>query len=289
MGLSAEEAIVVLYYNKIKLTESCINSILDAGYMARDIYCFDNGSKAEVFEEVKQKYPLCRHHRCAENKGYSGGFNQALDWAFNSGISSVLFLTNDTIAYGGALEACSRTAVKTGAGMVAPGIVYLSDGYSIDSIGGWFDASTCMLNHYHNHGLPLILDPSKDYIPGTALWIHKDLFYQLGGTDETFHMYWEDVDLCFRANRENLPLARCYEAKIGHGVGQTCRKKPLYTTFYFHRNRVRFCKKYLEGDVLEQAINRLTGEFTKMGDLWEQKEDQKRLNYLEQLMEELRA
>lgn len=284
-------ALVVLHYNKIRLTKNCVTSILEAGYPAKQVYCFDNGSKQDVFDQLKQLFPQCRHRRIETNAGYSGGFNRALEWVFGSGISSALFCTNDTKVYPGALEACVGKAKETGSGMVAPCVIYLSsetkDEEAIDSIGGWFDAETCTLNHYQNRDLPDLLNPNKDYIPGTALWIHKDVFQELGGTDESFHMYWEDVDMCFRAHRKKLPLARCYEAKIGHGVGQTVRKKPLYTTFYFHRNRVRFCKRYLTGDRLEKALKLLETEFHKLGDGWQEKGDRKRLNYLEQLMNEL--
>jgi len=284
-------AIVVLYYNKIRLTIDCVRSILAAGYPPAQIHCFDNGSRPEVFTELKQTFPQCAHHRCEENYGYSGGFNRALDWVFGLGFSAALFCTNDTRVFPGALEACTQKAQETGAGMVAPGIIYLSSEgnpqETIDSIGGWFDAGTCTLNHYQDRDLPDILDPTKDYIPGTALWIHKDFFKEMGGADESFHMYWEDVDLSFRAHCKNLLLARCYEAKIAHGVGQTVRKKPLYTTFYFHRNRIRFCRRYLAGETLQQALQLLEKELLEMGRRWQENDDQKRLNYLEQLLKEL--
>ena len=285
-----DNAVVVLHYNKIRLTKTCIQSILDAGYPAEQIYCFDNGSKQEVFDEITQTFPQCRHHREVRNSGYSGGFNRALKWIFEEGRGAALFCTNDTKVFPGALEACARKAKETGAGMIAPRIIYASSEgkeETIDSIGGWFNADTCTLNHYNDKNLPDLLDPEKDYIPGTALWIHKDFFNRTGGTDESFHMYWEDVDLCFRAHRMGLPLARCYQAKISHGVGQTVRKKPLYTTFYFHRNRIRFCKRYLEGEKLQNALSRLEREFLDLRTQWEQKNDRKRINYLEQLLAQI--
>lgn len=284
-------AIVVLHYNKIKLTQTCVQSVLDAGYPPDLIYCFDNGSKKDVYEEVKELFPQCHHNRIDENGGFSRGFNRSLEWVFEAGYSSALFLTNDTKMYPGALEACLETAAGTGAGMVAPCVIYLSsegkEEEDIDSTGGWFDAEKCMLNHYHDRGLPILLDREKDYIPGTAVWINKETFQALSGTDESYHMYWEDVELCFRAHLAGIRLARCYDAKVAHGVGQTCRKKPLYTTFYFHRNRVRFCKKYLKGEQLRRAKELLESEFLAMQSGWRERGDNKRLNYFERLMQEL--
>ncbi len=289
--MKQEDAVVVLYYNKIRLTEACVRSLLEAGYPAEHIYCFDNGSQPKVLGQVKALFPGCNHHRCEVNNGYSGGFNRSLQWVFDLGRTSALFCTNDTRVYPGALEACAETAQKTGGGLVAPCIIYQSsqdkETHAIDSSGGWFDAETCCLNHYQETGLPELLDPTRDYIPGTALWIHRDFFRECGGTDESFHMYWEDVDLCFRAHQKGLPLARSYGAKIAHGVGQTCRKKPLYTTFYFQRNRIRFCRRYLPRDQWPRARRLLREEFLHQGETWRQREDKKRLGYLEQLLLEL--
>jgi GT2 family glycosyltransferase len=282
-----KDVLIVLYYNKVNLTKACIQSILEANYPKSQIYCFDNGSKPGVFNQIKETFPGCHHQRCVDNVGFSGGFNRALRWAFEEGKSSVLFCTNDTLIYPGALEACLHTAKKTDAGMVAPLITYSYSQDAIDSIGGWFDANNCLLNHYHQRGLSPILDPEKDYIPGTALWIHQDCFTELGGTDESFFMYWEDVDISFRAHQKKLKLARSYESKISHGVGRTVHKKPLYTTYYFQRNRIRFCRRYLKGEALKNALKLLKRELLKMEKKWREKKDQKRLNYLVRIKDEL--
>jgi GT2 family glycosyltransferase len=285
--VNKDTAIVVLYYNKLRLTLDCVRSVLEAGYAPQEVTCFDNGSKREVFQQVQQEFPLCCHLRIEKNRGFSGGFNRSLEQVFASGYETALFCTNDTLIEPGAAEACEQTAAETGAGMVAPLITYLSNPQAIDSSGAYFDAQTGILHHYHEYGLPKMLDPAKDYIPGTAVWIDKQTFNALDGTDESFHMYWEDVDMCFRAHRLGIPLARCYDARIGHGVGQTNRKKPLYTTFYFHRNRIRFCRRYLQDNVKEQVLERIRDELTQMGSLWQEKGDKRRMGYLNELMKEL--
>ena len=198
-------------------------------------------------------------------------------------------MTNDTVITAGAVEALMRTGSDTGAGMVAPRISFLSDGAKIDSIGGFFDDEAFSLGHHIKLELPVLLDPKRDYIPGTAVWVRRDCFDALEGTDESFHMFWEDVDLCFRAHRAGIPLARCYEAQILHGAGQTTRKKPLYTTFYFHRNRIRFCARYLEGENLKRALAHIEDELNRQAAFRRQQGDAARLNYFEQLFAELHS
>ncbi len=272
----------------MRLTDRCIQSILDAGYSPDRVYCFDNGSKPAGFAELKEKFPRVQHAGEEQNHGFSGGFNRALRWVFaSSAISCALFCTNDTVVYPGALEACSRTAKQSGAGMAAPCITYLSRPEAIDSLGAFFDPGTASIYHYHEPDLPLMLDPARDYIPGTALWIHRDAFFALGGADESYHTYWEDVDMSFRAHKQNIALARCPAARIGHGVGQTCHKKPLYTTFYFQRNRIRFCKRFLSGAVLDNALGIIGSELRQASVRWQEKNDKIRSAYMRQLQAEL--
>ncbi|MCP5048838.1 MAG: glycosyltransferase family 2 protein [bacterium] len=285
--MNRETAIVVLYYNKLRLTVRCIQSVLDAGYPPDQVYCFDNGSKPDVFHQLYQAFPTCRHLRNDTNLGFSGGFNRSLEQVFTIGFTSALFCTNDTIIEPGAAEACLETASQTEAGMVAPQVNYLFRPDAIDSIGAYFDNETGLLHHYHDHHLPMLLDSTKDYIPGTALWINKETFQILDGTDESYHMYWEDVDLSFRAHHEGIPLARSYDARFSHGVGQTNRKKPLYTTFYFLRNRIRFCRLYLYGDAQEKVLRSIHNELIQLGNRWKQRNDTRRIGYFHKLIEEL--
>lgn len=289
MNIDLLNPIVVLYYNKARLTRRCLDAVLEAGYPAEMIYCFDNGSQKQVFDELSEEYPGLHHQRCEENGGFSKGFNLSLRWVFGLGFEAALFLTNDTVITSGAVEALMKTGADTGAGMVAPRISFLSDPEKIDSIGGYFDGEAFNLGHHIETGLPAMLDPARDYIPGTAVWVRRDCFEALDGTDESFFMFWEDVDLCFRAHRLGIPLARCYEARILHGAGQTTRKKPLYTTFYFHRNRIRFCARYLAGDKLEKALVHIEEELRRQEHVRRQQGDTARLNYLDQLFSELHS
>jgi len=284
--LNKDSYLVVLHYNKIRLTQRCLKSILDAGYNPQHVYCFDNGSQPEVFLELQKNFSSCNHLRIDKNLGFSGGFNRALEWIFSTGVSSALFCTNDTIIGPNAVEACIKTAAKTRAELVAPLVTFLNKPDAIDSIGAFFDNETGSLFHYHDYGLPEILNPDRDYIPGTAVWIHRDAFRELGGTDESFFMFWEDVDLCFRAHKKGISLARCYQSLVKHGGGQSTRKKPLYTTFYFQRNRIRFCKRYLDGDLRNKVLNQIRNNLLHSGNLWKQKGDRLRLQYLDRLLAE---
>jgi len=287
-SMDNKTALIVLYYNKFNQTKKCIESILSSGYTDKDIFVFDNGSKEAVFTDLRELYPQINHKRNEINRGYSGGFNNSVKWAFKSGYNSVLFLTNDTRIKKDTLTEVLKTAERTRAEIIAPTIYYLFKQTLIDSFGGYFNPENATLHHYKNNKGSELLDGKWDYIPGTALWLTKSAFFKLEGMDENYHTYWEDVDFSFRARKSHVILARSINAKILHGVGKTCHKKPEYTTFYFHRNRIKFCKKYLSEILLKKSLNFIEDELNKSKKKLSLKGDKKRLNYIETVMNELK-
>ncbi|MGB3974857.1 MAG: glycosyltransferase family 2 protein [bacterium] len=278
-------AIAVLHYNKIRLTCACLDSLLFNNVSPERIYCLDNGSKPSVYRQLTESYPGMHHVRLESNRGFSGGFNSILSHVFSKGHRTCLFLTNDTIFHAEADRQLADILEVHSAGLAAPCIRYLSQPNSIDSLGAFFDARTVSLNHYHQIDLPPLLQPEKDYIPGTALAITSQAFKILNGTDERFHTYWEDVDLCFRAAGIGIRMARCPKARIDHGVGRTCHKKPFYTTWLFQRNRLLFCRRHLQGDDLHHAEMVIRSDWRKMHEKSLERVDSTRLAYMMKLFD----
>ena len=281
-------AIAVLCYNKFTLSERCIQSILDAGYPLHQVSVIDNGSLPEFTLKLKEALPDISVISLSENSGFAGGFKYGLSqfFAARPESDSVMFLTNDTRVHSGIIEACKKTAQQTQAGLVAPCLLFRQETDRIDSIGARFDPDQGTLHHCNSSALPPLLD-AMEYIPGTALWITRNAFEQLAGTDPTYVMYWEDVDLSFRAHQLGIRQARCYEARISHGVGQTCHKKPIYTTYYYQRNRIRFCRKWLTPEQWERVQTIIHADLQQLRQKAVEKSDTIRLNYLCQLFEEL--
>ena len=279
--------LVVLHFNKTNQTIKCIQSIIDSGYRKNQILAFDNGSSIENFNLIKNSFPDIRHKRIETNKGFSGGFNAAIRWAIEEGFSNFLFCSNDTIIFQNALASCLDASEKHNATLVAPKIVYSSRPEEIDSIGGNFNYSSFSLNHYKKNDLPVELNPETDYVPGTCFWLEKGIFLSLGGMDESFHTYWEDADFSFRAHKNGFKSIRCYESEVSHGVGKTCHKKPLYSTYYFQRNRIRFCRKYCSSDQLNKARQIIKNDLSGLELKSKKANDIVRLNYLKELCLEL--
>jgi hypothetical protein len=235
---------------------------------------------------MQEVFPKVNHKRIEENTGYSGGFNRAVGWAFSRGYDYVLFCTNDTIIGKGVLKKLSELAEIYKNDLICPRINYYNKP-GIDSLSGYFDKSNFTLRHYHTADLPDRLDPAKDYIPGTCFWLSKKVFEDLNGMDESYHTYWEDVDFSFRAHKKGYPVYRAFDVEISHKIGKTCHKKPLYTTYYFQRNRIRFCRQYLDLSERKAAKKIIGKELNTYLRKINDKYDAVRMDYYNRLFQEL--
>lgn len=81
-----------------------------------------------------------------------------------------------------------------------------------------------------------------DWVSGGAMMIKKDLFSELGGFDENYFMYFEDVDLCLRAKKKGWKVAVHPEAKIFHKSGQSFSSNREKKKYYYD-SQVYYIKK----------------------------------------------
>ena len=72
-----------------------------------------------------------------------------------------------------------------------------------------------------------------DWTTGTALFIKKDLFDKLGGFDENFFMYFEDMDLCKRMRNLGKKVVFFPEFEIYHSSGKSYIDKTLQKKHYY--------------------------------------------------------
>jgi N-acetylglucosaminyl-diphospho-decaprenol L-rhamnosyltransferase len=71
-----------------------------------------------------------------------------------------------------------------------------------------------------------------DWIAGIFLLMRTETYRQLGGFDERFHLYFEDVDICSRARLAGLVLAVDTGCRIVHEARRASKRSPRH--FYWH-------------------------------------------------------
>lgn len=83
-----------------------------------------------------------------------------------------------------------------------------------------------------------------DQVMGAFLLIRRSLFEELGGFDERFFVYFDDVDLCLRARRAGWEVVHFAGAEAFHkGCGTTDQVRDR-RLFYALRSRIQFAAKH---------------------------------------------
>ncbi len=88
---------------------------------------------------------------------------------------------------------------------------------------------------------------SVDWVSGACFLIDIDIFNQLGGFDEDYFMYVEDVDLCWRIKSIDRKVVYCPKALVQHAQGVSTKTSPLAMEVAHWRSALLFSRKTMKG------------------------------------------
>ena len=80
---------------------------------------------------------------------------------------------------------------------------------------------------------------NPDWIAGMFMLMRSETYRQLGGFDEKFHLYFEDVDFCARARALGLLPLVDTNLRIQHNAQRASRKKIRYLLWHL-QSSIRF-------------------------------------------------
>jgi GT2 family glycosyltransferase len=88
-----------------------------------------------------------------------------------------------------------------------------------------------------------------DAVNGALMLIRRKWFEDLGGFDERYWMYMEDLDLCWRFAERNRLTWFVPEAEAVHVKGASSgRFRPLRLNWAFHSGMIRFYRDHLASE-----------------------------------------
>ena len=230
----------------------CLASLEQQTHLPSEIIVVDNGSTDGSLSWLAANYPGVRVVRLAENRGFAAGCNAGI--AAASG-SLIALLNNDAVADPRWLE--SLIAVAEGrpdVGMVASKMVLRhqptvvdSTGICLDVTGVAWDRRVGQSADTEDH-LEEIFGPCA----GAALY-RRELFADVGGFDEDFFMYLEDVDLAWRARLAGWRCVYAPAAIVHHEHSASAGEDSPFQLFHLARNHVwTLVKNYPTPDVFWQ-------------------------------------
>lgn len=250
-------SIVIINFNTKKLTQDCIDSILQSTRCEYEILVVDNSSKPE--EKFSSDLSVIKIIQ-AENKGFGHACNIGMKAACGD---YYLMLNSDTLVHEGAIDRCAQyinTHEKTGAVGCK---TLLADGTLDHNCKRGLPTPEASL--YYLLGLDKKYPDSPKYaryhatyldentvnevevLSGAFMLLRASLIQEIGGFDEDYFMYCEDVDLCLRIANVGYTLVYLPDAAITHLKGQSgLSSKNRKVIRWFHQSMLIFYKKHFK-------------------------------------------
>jgi N-acetylglucosaminyl-diphospho-decaprenol L-rhamnosyltransferase len=257
---------VVVDHDAGPLLTECVRSLLDDG--ATTVVVVDNGALGSaqravdaLLSERGEGDVLVVQPR--KNLGFGSGVNRGL--AVLSGSPSpaewVLVSNPDLRVHPGALDELRRVLEKRPAwAMVGPRI-FTDEGAVYPSVRGFpsfLDAAGHALlalfvpeNRFtrrYNPGAPAgdgVVE--AEWISGSCFLARRDALEELGGFDESYFMYNEDMDLCWRAHEAGWGVGFTGAAAVTHVQGVSTARHPYRMLMAHHRSALRFTMRTTSG------------------------------------------
>lgn len=240
-----------------ELLRRAISSVLaDSTGLDSEIIIVDNASRDGTAAMVSGEFPLARLICNGENRGFTRANNQALAIARGR----YLFLLNPDaqIVPGATSEMVGYMEDQTRVGILGPQV--LNPDLTIQSSRRRFPTlitalleSTRLQQQFPNNRLLsryYLSDTGDntiqavDWVVGAAMLVRRQVYEQVGGLDEGYFMYSEELDWCHRAKASGWQVVYFPRARVIHHVGKSSEQDSAARDIYFHTSKIRYFRKF---------------------------------------------
>src|SRR4051794_15192174 len=198
-------SIVIVTLGKREVTERCLETLDEAfgDRLGRDVelVLVDNGSPDDTPELLRSWEDRATVILLDENRNYAGGNNVGARAATGD---VLVLLNNDTEVFPGVLDALAAQALDPGVAIAGCRLLYPDR--TIQHGGcAWWRAPDGVVRPFHlfRHeagDLPAACATFDcDFVTAACIAVRREMFFELGGFDQSYVNGWEDVDLCVRA------------------------------------------------------------------------------------------
>ncbi len=264
-------SIIIVNYNVKEFLLNLLDSLKKASVNIKtEIIIVDNNSTDGSIEAINQKYPSVITIRNKKNVGFGAANNQALEIAKGK---YLLLINPDTLVKENTLtemikfmEANPDVGIAGCKVLNPDGTLQLACRRSFPT--PWVSFTKVM-------GLSKTFPKSKlfakynltyldenqsnevDAISGSFMFMRKNVYDKVGGFDTDFFMYGEDLDLCYRVQKNGFKVYYVKDTEIIHYKGESTKRSKIDETKIFYNAMHLFVSKHFSSSFIVEAILQL--------------------------------
>ncbi|MFC1761590.1 glycosyltransferase family 2 protein [Planctomycetota bacterium] len=253
-------SVIVVNWNTRDFVLECVRTMLkNQGDYSLEIIVVDNASEDDSVSSLKEQFPSVRLIENKQNHGFAHANNQGMEIAQGR----YLCLVNSDIKF---IEDCLGPMLaymeqSQDVGVLGPKLLWKDEtlqlscrtfpslrntlfpamGLTCLFPGSAFFSSEHMGYFAHDRTLQV------DVLVGAFLMVRRQAYEQVGGMDESYFMYCEEVDWCKRMVNAKWKIVFFSDAKVIHyGGGSSCKEPQRFLREYYLSN-LQYWKKYHPG------------------------------------------
>ncbi len=264
-------SIIIVNYNVKAFLQNCLLSIQKAlDHIPSEIIVVDNASDDGSVEIIKKNFPHITLIESPANLGFSKANNIGLKLAKGK---YICLINPDTIVEENTfLEMIKFMESNSEAGLA---------GCKILNPDGTFQLAcrrsfpTPWVAFTKIVGLSKIFPKSKlfakynltyldenqtyevDAVSGSFMFLRREVYEKIGGLDETFFMYGEDLDYCYRVKEAGYKVYYVHSTKIIHFKGESTKRSNIDELKHFYDAMRLFVHKHFSGSWLVEPFLQL--------------------------------
>jgi hypothetical protein len=251
-------SVIIVNYNVRQFLENALTSICRAlEGIQGEIFVVDNASDDGSSDMVRAKFPAVRLLENTTNVGFARANNMALRLA---GGEFLLLINPDTVVQEDTLRVMLRFFSDVPDAGVAGCRVLNPDGTfqlpcrrsfptpwvaftKIFGLAALFPASRI----FGRYNLTFLSEDETypvDAVSGSFMMVRREAYVTVGGLDEDFFMYGEDLDWCYRIAAAGFKVYYVHTTKIIHFKGESTRRSDIDEIRVFYQAMQLFVRKH---------------------------------------------
>lgn len=258
-------SIIIVSWNVANLLAACLDSIFtNANGLRLEVIVVDSASSDQTVAMVRERFREVMLLPQTENLGFSKCNNVGLTAARGR---HLLLLNPDTEIIGDALaKMVAYLDENATVGIIGPHTLN-TDGSTQSTrrrfptlATGIFESTWLqayspkrLMSRYHVTDAPDDAMLDVDWVQGSALMARREVYAQIGGLDEGFVMYSEELDWCRRAKAAGWRVVYLGTAQIVHHGGKSTEQVAARKHIHYHESKLRYFRKY-HGRLVAQML-----------------------------------